>query len=59
MISIKQILDFFVANNCQIEIEYGSKMITLFNIWSNVSKRWILQNANEAQLRNFYKNIIK
>ena len=43
-------LDFFRANNCEVTI-----WDTTFDIWSNVSKRYILQNANEIQLINFYK----
>jgi hypothetical protein len=52
-----EILEFFKINNCEVSFEAGKYFI--FNIWSNVTKRYILQNANETQLRNFYERVSK
>jgi hypothetical protein len=51
--TIKNIIDFFEANNCIVEFEPSSKGF-IYDIWSKISKRWILQDANETQLINFY-----
>ena len=53
-----QILDFFRANDCEIEM-FGTTTRITFDIWSNVSKRWILQDANETMLKNFYESLNK
>jgi hypothetical protein len=50
-----EILEFFRNNNCEVEI-YDCTYVT-YDIWSNISNRWILQNANEAQLIGFYNKV--
>lgn len=48
-----KILDFFRDNYCEVTIYDGKR--TTFDIWSNISKRYLLQDANEKQLRNYYE----
>jgi hypothetical protein len=45
-----------MANDCEIEMFDTTKRVT-FDIWSNVSKRWILRDANETMLKNFYESL--
>lgn len=52
---VLEAIDFFKKNNCKVEI-FGFNYVT-FDIWSNISKRWILQDANEAQLIDFYNKV--
>jgi hypothetical protein len=57
MKTIGEILDFFRENDCKvIDFDMYGKEIT-FDIWSNVAKTHIIQNANEFQLREFYNKI--
>jgi len=53
-----QILDFFRANNLSIEF-YGSEKKPLFLVFSNVTRRIILDLVNETQLKNFYQSLNK
>lgn len=57
MKNVSEILDFFKANNCEVTIFDGK--YTTFDIWSNVSNRYILQDANEMQLNDFYQSVSK
>ena len=54
-LEVIEVIDFFKKNNCKVEI-LGFNYVT-FDIWSNISNRWILQDANEAQLINFYNKV--
>lgn len=53
MEEIREILDFFREDDCEVTVYDGKR--TTFDIWSNISKRYLLQDANEKQVRNFYE----
>lgn len=57
MATISEILDFFRKNNCDVTVEIGRNIT--FDIWSNVLNRYIIRDANDVQLRNFYENVFK
>lgn len=57
MKTVIEIIEFLEINNCEVSMEMG-KYFT-YDIWSNVSNRYLLQNANETQLINFYKEVSK
>lgn len=48
-------LNFFRASDCEVTIYDGIR--TTFDVWSNVSNKYILQDANEVQFINFYKSL--
>lgn len=49
---LSEILDFFRNNDCEVEIFF---LPDRFFIWSKISKRYLLQDATEQQVINFYK----
>lgn len=51
---VSEILDFFRDNNCEVEVFF---LPDRFFIWSKTSKMYLLQDATEQQLINFYKTI--
>jgi len=53
---ILEALEFFRKNECKVDI-YDRHSTSLFSIWSNVEKRWIIDDANEYQLIEFYNKI--
>lgn len=55
MEEISEILDFFREKGCEVTVYDGKR--TTFDIWSNISKRYLLQDANEKQVRNFYESV--
>jgi hypothetical protein len=54
----RAILDFFEENNCEINM-YLVGCYLNFDIYSNVSKKWILSDANDFMLKEFYLECIK
>jgi len=55
-VEIIEIINFFEANDCEVEFDTIPKGFR-FDVWSKISKRWILENANETQFRNFYDKV--
>ena len=49
-----EILDFFRQNNCKVDVYENRVGEWLYSIFSNVSKKWILTDANEIMLKGFY-----
>lgn len=47
-------INFFCANDCEVTTYDGKQ--TTFDVWSNISNRYILQDANEIQFINFYES---
>lgn len=55
MKKLSEILDFFRANECEVEV-WENRNNFIFTIWCEVRKREIF-DGNEYQLRNFYHQI--
>jgi hypothetical protein len=53
----RAILDFFEENNCEISM-YLIGCYLNFDIYSKVSETWILSDANDFMLKEFYLECI-
>lgn len=52
--TLRQIMDFFETYRCEVTA-WETRSTWIFDIWSYEEKRFILQDANETQFRNFYE----
>jgi hypothetical protein len=55
---IRKILDWFEKNNCEVQM-FENRGNFIFDIWSNTFQQWILRDANEFQLKQFYRKVKK
>lgn len=54
--AIAEAMKFFRDNDCDVTPYEPRCGIIYFDVWSNVSKRYVLQDANEYQFLQFYKS---
>jgi hypothetical protein len=51
-------LNFFRNNNCTVDVYENSSNVYYFNIYNKENDRWILTDANEFMLKEFYLKCI-
>lgn len=51
-----QALDFFRENSCEVKM-YEENGKYLIDIWSETHKKYIIQDANEFQILQFYNKL--
>jgi hypothetical protein len=55
---LSEILNFFRNNNCTVDAYENSNNVYYFNIYNKENERWILTDANEFMIREFYSKCI-
>jgi protease II len=55
---LTEVINFFRDNNCTIDIYENKNNDFYFNLYNKESERWILTDANEFMLREFYLKCI-
>lgn len=56
--TLTETLNFFRNNNCTIDFYENSSNVYYFSIYNKENDRWILTDANEFMLKEFYLKCI-